>query len=325
MADEVFSVAITVENTGTEPWEGWPIRLRSVNAQNNQVWGTDYILIAQGSVVQPGTRYVFRSNLRAPHDAGPASFQWQMCKDESRWFGDVTPVRSIKVQQRPAGATAGAPPLNDLARFWEGEAPAWEGEAPAEPQDVPGNTARREPHPPSTVPRITQGYWDRPSRKRVLSFDDMEYLGSFKPPKTVGEARGAFSECGIALRRMADGSRRMFLNYTHPSQVLFEVEIPQLVKIQNGAHADLHTADVKQIWGPITLKVDADTSLSPNGGFIWNEETRTLIWTWYHGYKTGDAPPVLAATTLADSGAVTTAGPWRWYHPLDCTSRIGAA
>ena len=51
--------------------------------------------------------------------------------------------------------------LNDLARFWEGE-------APAEPQGVPGNTARREPRPPNTVPRITQGCLDS-AITRILS------------------------------------------------------------------------------------------------------------------------------------------------------------
>ena len=83
LADEVFAVTITVENTGTEPWEGWPIRLRSVNPQNNQVWGTDYILIAQGSVVQPGTQYVFRSHLRHRTTRVPPAFNGR-CARTSR-------------------------------------------------------------------------------------------------------------------------------------------------------------------------------------------------------------------------------------------------
>ncbi len=87
------------------------------------------------------------------------------------------------------------------------------------------------------------------------------------------------------------------------------------MKIENGEHAALNTAEAKQVWGPVTLTADAETRLSPNGGFVWDEDTRTLTWTWYHGYKTGDAPPVLAATTLAEDGAVTSAGPWRVTSP----------
>jgi hypothetical protein len=152
-AGAVFAVTVTLRNRGTQPWEGWPIRLRSLNPTNNTVWGTDYILIAQGSVVQPGGNYAFRSNLRAPRQTGPANFQWQVCKDASLWFGESTPPLSVEV-------LAGPP--------------------------APGTrmTATRVPNGPS-----------------VLHSTDLEYVGSFKPPKTVGEARGAFSERGDLLRR----------------------------------------------------------------------------------------------------------------------------
>jgi hypothetical protein len=56
-AGEVFPVTITMRNTGTKSWEGWPVRLRSVGPKPNTAWGADFILIAQGTVAQPGSEY----------------------------------------------------------------------------------------------------------------------------------------------------------------------------------------------------------------------------------------------------------------------------
>ena len=50
---------ITLRNTGTNAWQGWAIRLRSIAPRTNSAWGTDYILIAQGTVVQPGSNHSF--------------------------------------------------------------------------------------------------------------------------------------------------------------------------------------------------------------------------------------------------------------------------
>ena len=96
-AHQVFPVTITVRNTGSQTWEGWPIRLRSVNPPNNRTWGTDYILIAQGTAVKAGEEYAFRSHLKAPAGPGKVNFQWQVCKDGDNWFGEVTPAKTIEV------------------------------------------------------------------------------------------------------------------------------------------------------------------------------------------------------------------------------------
>jgi hypothetical protein len=267
-AHEVFPVAITVRNTGTKTWEEWPIRLRSVHPQNNLTWGTSYILIAQGTAVQPGDEYTFRSYLRAPADEGKLRFQWQVCKERTTWFGETTPVRTIQVASRPSGA--------------------------------PTTTKR---------PRqISEG-------RKVLSFDDFDYVGSFKPPKTVGNARGAYSESGLALRPTAKGRDRLLMNYTHPTQVLFEIEIPQLVKVEAGEHRGLKTAKIEKIWGPLKIPKHGEQAIFPNGGFAWMEETQTLIWTWYHGYKTGDPPPILGATRLSGTGELAFTGPWKVSTP----------
>jgi hypothetical protein len=267
-AAEVFPVAITLRNTGTNAWQGWSIRLRSIAPRSNTVWGTDYILIAQGTVVPPGSNYTFRSHLRAPGKAGPAGFQWQMCQDGVTWFGEATPARMMEVM-------AGAPETNQPIAV---AAPGADGRA-------------------------------------MLKFADFEYAGSFKPPRTVDDARGAFSESGLALRTGPDGRERLLMNFTHPKQVLFEVEIPPLVRITNGQHAVLNTARVTTAWGSVKLLSSGNDPISPNGGFVWIEHTHTLLWTWYHGYKTGEAPPVLGATRLGEDGSMTSLGPWRVSAP----------
>jgi hypothetical protein len=267
-AYEVFPVTITLRNTGLDPWEGGAIRLRAVNPPNDRTWGTDYILIAQGTAVRSGQEYTFRSHLKAPADPGKVNFRWQVCKDGEKWFGEVTPAKVIEVVA---------------------------GQSTAHKTIVPQEKTR--------------------NGNQVLDFDDFKYLGSFKPPKVVNDARGAFSESGLALRPMPDGRDRLFVNYTHPAQVLFEIEIPELVKVQDGQHADLKTAEVKKIWGSLKIPRAGQETLSPNGGFVWSEERKTLFWTWYHGYKTGEAPPVLGATRLSDDGTLSHSGPWHVTAP----------
>lgn len=287
-ASEVFPVAITMRNTGAEPWEGWPIRLRSISpkggaTKGGATWGTDYILIAQGTTVSPGDEYTFRSALRAPVEPGTWDFRWQVSKDGTRWFGESTPPRRIVVEPRPEPAGGASPP--------RGRPPG--GSAPGD--RTPGGRT--------------------PGGRKVLALADFEYVGSFKAPRAVGGARGAFSESGLALRTFPDGRHRLLMNYTHPSQVLFEVAIPRLVRAEAGGHAELETADVEKVWGPVTIARPGEDDLHPNGGFAWIEEKETLIWTWYHGYKTGEAPPILGAARLGRAGELTVLGPWRVSAP----------
>ena len=140
--------------------------------------------------------------------------------------------------------------------------------------------------------------------KRPLAADDFEYLGSFKVPEKVGKGGAGFSESGLTLRKAPDGSRRLFLNYTHPQQVLFEVDIPALAKFEKGDAGPLKTATVAKEWGEVGGK-DA----SPNGGLAWDDDKKLLYWTSYHPYWTGGDRRVLNATKLADDKA-TAAGSW---------------
>lgn len=149
--------------------------------------------------------------------------------------------------------------------------------------------------------------------RRPLTFEDFEYLGSFKLPPRVGQGGGGYSEVGMALRIDKDGSRRLFLNYTHPGGTLFEVAPPALVKLEGGNHAALATAEVKKVWGPLGMQVTETQGIrriGALGGLLWDQDKNTLYWTWYHGYWTGGALPVLAASKLNDDGSVTNSGPW---------------
>lgn len=151
--------------------------------------------------------------------------------------------------------------------------------------------------------------------KRPLAFDDFEYLGSFKVPPMVGKGGAGFSESGLALRKLKDGSRRLFMNYTHPATVLFETDIPEPVKFEKGDASKLKTAAVKKEWGHLTSK---DKKYGANGGFVWDDDKQLMYWTFYHGYWTGGDLPVLHASKLSEDGTVTAAGSWtmpqqKWF------------
>jgi hypothetical protein len=80
----------------------------------------------------------------------------------------------------------------------------------------------------------------------------------------VNDARGAFSESGLALRPGPEGRDRLLMNYTHPKQVPFEVKIPQLVKIGDARYFSLNTAEVRKVWGALTLTPRDQQAMSPN-------------------------------------------------------------
>ena len=147
--------------------------------------------------------------------------------------------------------------------------------------------------------------------KRVLAMSDFEYVGSFKPPAIVKPARAAFSEVGMTLLPPAGGARRMLLNYTHPGQVLFEIEIPALVDATRHPHTKLAEAAVGKVWGGVRVGRKGDQAVSPNGGICWDQAAGRLYWTSYHGYWTGPSWPLLGATRLGGDGGMTHLGPWR--------------
>ncbi len=169
---------------------------------------------------------------------------------------------------------------------------------------------QRPAEPPSPPPPPAD-----PTAKPVLGYEDFEYVGSFKVPGQVGAGRGGFSESGLALRGMKDGTKRLFVNFTHPGQALFEVEIPALVKLEKDNQADLKVAPLKKVWGSIQLKGkagDKEIPICPNGDFWWDQSSNSLYWTYYFYYwATGELLPTLAVSKLGDDGTMTHSGPWK--------------
>ena len=82
-----------------------------------------------------------------------------------------------------------------------------------------------------------------PPGKHVLNRADFEYAGSFKLPGAVKGARATWSEGGIALRPAPDGAWRLFVNYTHPAQVLFEQVVE--VKLNDGVETPRRFGDYR--------------------------------------------------------------------------------
>ena len=168
---------------------------------------------------------------------------------------------------------------------------------------------RPEPPPPPPAPPPD------PTAKPVLEYEDFEYVGSFKVPGRVGAGRTGFSESGLALRKMKDGTKRLFMNFTHPGQALFEVEIPALVKLGKDNQAELKVAPLKKTWGAIKLKGKAgkkEITIRPNGDFWWDQSSKCLYWTYYHFYwATGELLPTLGVSKLNDDGTMTHSGPWK--------------
>ena len=153
-----------------------------------------------------------------------------------------------------------------------------------------------------------------PKGKKVFALDDFQYVGSFRLPERVGESGAGYSEIGIALRKMPDGTKRLLMNYTHPRQTLFEAEIPPLDQFAGTDPKPLRVAEVKKVWGSLVLEIPKIGDLeriSPNGGLWWDEDSKTLYWTFYHGYWTGGGLPVLSASRLGDDGKITSVGRWR--------------
>lgn len=156
--------------------------------------------------------------------------------------------------------------------------------------------------PPPALPKADA------NGKRPLTPADVEYLGSFKLPADVGKGRSAYSETGMTLRRSKDGVPRMLITYNHPALALFEADIPELARFEQGNAGGLQTAVVVKEWGGLRSKAGQRGS---NAGIAWDESRQMLYWSYYNGYWTGGDLHVLHATTLNEDGTTTPVGSWK--------------
>jgi len=148
-----------------------------------------------------------------------------------------------------------------------------------------------------------------PSRKRVLTFDDFQYAGSFKVPDEVEGCGSAYTESGLTLRKAKDGTKRLLIRTGLRKLIIYEAAIPDLRKLEGSDHSPLNVAPVKRIWGEIKFPGEGDKAIVANAGFWWDQAKSILYWSYYHGYMTG-RPPVLGASRMEESGEIIHFGPW---------------
>jgi hypothetical protein len=119
-AGQTYSVSVTMYNAGTTTWTAaGNYKLGSQNAQGNQWWGFNRVLLPSGVSVAPGSQYTFNFSVTAPTTTGSYPFQWKMVQDGVTWFGDQTTNVNVNVtspsnatfvsQSIPATMTAGHP------------------------------------------------------------------------------------------------------------------------------------------------------------------------------------------------------------------------
>ena len=152
-----------------------------------------------------------------------------------------------------------------------------------------------------------------PHKDSLLDSSDFEYIGSFKLPTITGY-EDVYVASGLALRTMPDSTKRFFLNtgtYTH---CLYEVEMPQLVKIENNDYSGLNTAPLVKQWATIAWdSAVSGENITSNGGFWWDDSANILYWTHYNSYYAGGGFPMLAATRLANDSVTNLK---YWYLPM---------
>jgi len=147
--------------------------------------------------------------------------------------------------------------------------------------------------------------------RRALSTKDIQYVGSFRLPKKLKDARSAFSAIGIAI---LPGGKSMLLNYTHPTQELAEVLIPAPKKL-TGVHEinSLNEAKTAKVLGNLVTPIKPTSGVKeiwPNGGIAYDAATETVYWTWSHPYYAGGPVPTFAATSLSNDTPLKPLGHW---------------
>ncbi len=96
-AGQTYNVTIQYRNEGKASLSG--SYLGSIKPKSKRTWGINVAELPSGKGVAPGGLATFRFQVKAPSRPGNYSFQWQM-RDDSRWFGEPTPLMKISVKAR---------------------------------------------------------------------------------------------------------------------------------------------------------------------------------------------------------------------------------
>lgn len=94
---QLFTANLIWLNTGTQTWDGSTgLRLISQNPPNNVTWGGNTVLLTPFTVA-PGQQLNVTFQATAPATAGTYNFQWQVARDASSPFGQMSTNVAIQV------------------------------------------------------------------------------------------------------------------------------------------------------------------------------------------------------------------------------------
>jgi hypothetical protein len=103
VAGQVYSVSVTMKNTGTSTWTAVDnYRLGSQNPQDNGNWGAGRVYLSVGESIPPGQSKTFSFNV-VPNSFGAVNFQWRMLREGVEWFGDHSPNIEVMVNENNSG------------------------------------------------------------------------------------------------------------------------------------------------------------------------------------------------------------------------------
>jgi hypothetical protein len=100
---QVFSVSITMRNTGTSTWTCCNYKLGDPRDGSSPFSPTRVVV---PSSVSPNTDVTFTFAVTAPSTMGQYSFQWRMVLEGVAWFGGLTPQFVINVANVPSCTNA---------------------------------------------------------------------------------------------------------------------------------------------------------------------------------------------------------------------------
>ncbi len=96
MPGQSYTVTVTMKNTGTSSWtSSGGYKLGSQNPQDNLTWSLNRVTLLKS--VSSGSQSAFRFTVRAPATPGTYNFQWQMLKEGTGYFGDLSQTVAIQV------------------------------------------------------------------------------------------------------------------------------------------------------------------------------------------------------------------------------------
>lgn len=101
-----YNVAVTMRNAGTQSWtSSGGFSLSSQNPAGNSTWGINRVSL--NKLINPGSQYTIMFTVTAPSTPGTYNFQWEMKRDASGYFGQMSANVAVQVGTG-GGATDGA-------------------------------------------------------------------------------------------------------------------------------------------------------------------------------------------------------------------------